>query len=246
MAKNDKYRSRDHHGYWETIKTLPTFQAKLEYTWENWNVQILAVAFVIVLVSSVVISNVANRQNVYLNGDFVNVLIADQTEEYEDGYLDRAFLQDHLQVDPAEKLTMTYTANLILDLNPSSDTNAFTSSDNSDSTSSSITRLDAHVMAGEVDYFFMTQNVVNWIHNRYGEALLDLSTFLTEDELALYADRLVYAADGAPIAIDISGSEIISKMGIVAESPVCFAWFVYVEETEHMRPFFDFVLSTLP
>ena len=82
MAKNNRYRTRVYHGYWETINSLPDFRTKVEYTWENWNVQILAVAFVIVLVSSVIISNVMNYENVYLNGDFINVLLVQEAEGY--------------------------------------------------------------------------------------------------------------------------------------------------------------------
>ena len=124
MAKNNKYRSRDYHGYWETIKSLPDFRTKVEYTWENWNVQILAVAFVIVLVSSVIISNVMNYENVYLNGDFINVLLVQEAEGYEEDYLQRAFIQDYLQADPKEELIIKYTADLILDLNSDSSANA--------------------------------------------------------------------------------------------------------------------------
>ena len=246
MAKNNKYRSRDDHGYWETVNQLPTLGAKIEYTWDNWHVQILAVAFLIVLIVSVVVTNAVNHKNVYLHGDIVNILITDQLDSYEEGYLDRAFIRDHLQADPAEEWVMTYTGDLILDLNPNSDINALTSSDNSNASTSTITRLDAHVMAGEADYFILTENVIKWIHSRYGETFLDLRTFLTEEELAQYADRLVYAAGNVPVAIDLTGSEIIEKMGMVAESSVCFSWFAYVEEAEHMRPFFDFVMSTLP
>lgn len=246
MGKNDKYRSRDHHGYWETIKSLPDFKTKVEYTWENWNVQILAVAFLIFLVSSVMISNIMNHENVYLNGDFINVLLVQEAEEYEEDYLQRAFIQDYLQADPKEELIIKYTADLLLELDSDSAANAMIGGDNSNSTSSTITKLDAQIMSGEVDYFFMTRSVVHWLHSRYGETFLDLSTFLTEDELSQYADRLIYALDGTPIAIDLTGSEIISKMGIVAESEVCFSWFAFVEETERMRPFFDFVMGTLP
>ena len=246
MAKNNKYRSRDYHGYWETIKSLPDFRTKVEYTWENWNVQILAVAFVIVLVSSVIISNVMNYENVYLNGDFINVLLVQEAEGYEEDYLQRAFIQDYLQADPEEELIIKYTADLILDLNSDSGANAMIGGDNSNSTGSTITKLDAQIMSGEVDYFFMTRSVVHWLHSRYGETFLKLDTFLTEEELVKYADRLIYDEGGAPIAIDLTGSEIITKMGIAAESSLCFSWFAFVEETEHMRPFFDFVMSTLP
>lgn len=246
MAKNNKYRSRDYHGYWETIKSLPDFRTKVEYTWENWNVQILAVAFVIVLVSSVIISNVMNYENVYLNGDFINVLLVQEAEGYEEDYLQRAFIQDYLQADPKEELIIKYTADLILDLNSDSGANAMIGGDNSNSTGSTITKLDAQIMSGEVDYFFMTRSVVHWLHSRYGETFLNLGTFLTEEELVKYADRLIYDEGGAPIAIDLTGSEIITKMGIAAESSLCFSWFAFVEETEHMRPFFDFVMSTLP
>lgn len=236
MSKQKKYRSRDYHGYWETIKTLPTLQAKWEYTWENWNVQILSVAFIIVFVSSVAISNYRNNIPVYLHGAFVNILTVDQAEDQSD-YLDQAFLHDYLGLPEDENITMSYSSNMLLDLSGNTEI--------SESSYNTIAKLDANIPSNEIDYFLMTDNVVTWIHGRYGEAFLDLREFLTAEELELYADRLRYTQDGIPVAIDITDTEIVRKLGLIGESPICLAWCVYIEDATHMRPFFDFIMGSV-
>lgn len=238
MSKQKKYTSADDHPYWETVKQLPTFQAKVEYTFENWWFQILSVVFIIVLISSVAISNYVNNIPSYLSGAYINMLTVDEMETYEKDYLDRAFLHDYLGIPENERITMPCYDELPLALEGSSAT--------SEMVYNSITRLDAQIPANMLDYFVMTEDLVNWMCARYGDMYLDLREFLTEDELALYADRLRYTIDGIPVAIDISDSPLLADMCFTADKPVCFAWFAYVKKTENMRPFFDFLMSTLP
>lgn len=236
MAK--KYRSHDDHPYWETVKRLPTLRAKVEYTWENWNVQILATAFIIVLISSVLITNLTQNVPDYLTGAYINMLSVDESEDYQADYLDQVFLRDYLGYPETEKLSMPYSANMPLDLTEGSAL--------AELNHNTITRLDAQIPSNELDYFVMTEDVVLWIHERYGAAFMDLRDFLTAEELELYADRLRYTRDGVPIAIDITDSTLLAEMCLTADKPVCFSWFAYVKNQDRMRPFFDFLMTTLP
>ena len=238
MGKNNKYRSHDDHPYWETVKRLPTLRKKVEYTWENWRVHILGVAFLIVLISSVAISNFVNNVPSYLTGAYVNLLLIDQHETYEEDYLDRVFLHDHLGLPEGQRITMRQVTDMPLDLSGESDS--------SELTNNTITRLDGMLPSNELDYFIMTEDLVNWLYTRYGTPLMDLREFLTAEELELYAHRLRYTKSGVPVGIDISDSPLLAQMCFTADKPVCFAWFNYVEQKEHMRPFFDFLMSTLP
>jgi hypothetical protein len=92
----------------------------------------------------------------------------------------------------------------------------------------------------------MTENLVEWLYKRYGTPLMDLWEFLTPAELTKYADRLRYTNSGIPVAIDVSDSPLLAEMYLTADKPVCFAWFNYTKQTDRMRPFFDFLMSTLP
>lgn len=233
-----KYRSADDHPYWETVKRLPTFQAKVEYTWENWRVHILGVVFLIVLVSSVAIPNYVNNIPSYLTGAYVNLLLVDQHENYQEDYLDRAFLYDHLGISEDQRLTMRCVTDMPLDLSGASDS--------SELSTNTMTRLDGMLPSNELDYFVMTEDLINWIYTRYGTPLMDLREFLTAEELELYADRLRYTQTGVPVALDISDSSLLAQMCFTADQPVCFSWFNYVKQTDHMRPFFDYLMSTLP
>ena len=238
MGKNDKYRSRDDHPYWETVKRLPTFQAKVEYTWENWRVHILGVAFIIVLVSSLAISNFVNNIPSYLSGAYVNLLTVEGSTSLPSDHLNQVFLREQLGIDENERITMKCTTEMPLDLEGGTVT--------SEMTYNTITRLDGMIPSNEFDYFVMTTDLVKWLYNRYGTPFMDLREFLTADELELYADRLYYTQSGIPVGIDITDSHMLAEMNFVADKPVCFVWFNYVKQTDHMRPFFDYVMSTLP
>ena len=63
--------------------------------------------------------------------------------------------------------------------------------------------------------------------------------------MELYADRLHYSPAGIPTGIDITGTEIIQKLGLVSSEPIHLVWCKYVEDPSHMRPFFDFLMGTL-
>ena len=237
MEKKKKYRSADDHPYWETVKRLPSFRAKVEYTWENWRVHILGVAFIIVLISSLAISNYVNNIPSYLTGAYVNLLLIDQHDTYREDYLDQAF-HDHLGLPEDQRITMECFTDMTLDFSGMSDS--------AELTNNTITRLDGMLPSNMLDYFVMTEDAVDWIYTRYGAPLMDLREFLTAEELELYADRLRYTKSGIPVGIDITDSPLLAEMCFTADQPVCFAWFNYVEQKDHMRPFFDYLMSSLP
>ena len=238
MAKNNKYRSVDDHPYWETVKRLPTFRAKVEYTWENWRVHILGVAFMIVLIGSIAISNHTSNTPSYLTGAYINLVQVTSSDEYREDYLDQAFLFDYLGLPQDQDITMRCVTNMILDLSGESSA--------SELSNNTITRLDGMLPSNEFDYFFMTEDLLDWLYTRYGTPLMDLREFLTAEELELYADRLRYTKTGIPVGIDISDSPLLAEMCLTADKPVSFAWFNYTKQIDHMRPFFDYLMSTLP
>lgn len=236
MSKQKKYRSRDYHSYLETLKALPTLQAKWEYTWDNWYALIVGMALLIFFIITMAVSIYNNSAPVYLNGEFVNIVSSDQAEQYQEDYLEQAFLRDYLAIPEDDRTVITYSKNLLLDFGD--DTEAATTNYNT------INQINVHMAAHEVDYFLMTDNVIDILNEHY-EAFLDLREFLTEEEMVLYGDRLRYTQENVPIAIDVSDSKILANMNMVADAPVCFSWFAYVEDVDHMRPFFEFLMSTL-
>ena len=236
MSKQKKYRSRDYHSYLETVKALPTLQAKWEYTWDNWYALIVGMALLIFFIITMAVSIYNYSAPVYLNGEFVNIVSSDQAEQYQEDYLEQAFLRDYLAIPEDDRTVITYSKNLLLDFGD--DTEAATTNYNT------INQINVHMAAHEVDYFLMTDNVIDILNEHY-EAFLDLREFLTAEELELYADRLRYTQDGIPVAIDITDTEIVRKLGLIGESPICLAWCVYIEDATHMRPFFDFIMGSV-
>ena len=237
MGKNNKYRSADDHPYWETVKRLPTFRAKVEYTLENWWIHMAGAAILIFIIGSVIVASFTNNIPTYLSGAYVNLYRLDTAPETASDYLDRTFLLEELGISEDEKITMRCVTDMVLDLDGSASV--------SELTYNTITRLDGMIPSNEFDYFIMTSYLVKWLYERYGETFLDLRKFLTEEELELYNDRLYYTKDGIPVGIDISDSTLLADMYFSSDQPVCFVWFNFVKKTDNMRPFFDFVMSTL-
>lgn len=229
-----KYRSRDYHGYLETVKTLPTWKEKLEYTWDNWKVLMIAIAFGIFFVVTMGVSIYNNSAPIYLNGEFVNVLSTDQALTYEEDYLDQAFLREYLGFSEDDRTRMLYNANLMLDFGDDSEA--------ASTNYTTLTQVDLHMAAHEVDYFLTTEKTIEILDERY-EAFWDLRDLLTDEMLERYADRLCYNETGIPVGIDITGSEIIEKMGLVAAEPVCLCWCIYQQDTSRILSFAEFILA---
>lgn len=230
-----KYRSRDYHGYWETIKTLPTLQAKWEYTWDNWSALIIGVLFGIFFLVTMGISIYRNSAPDYLSGTCVNIVSSADVIGYQEDYLEQTFLREYLGIPESDRTVISFSANTLLDV---SDTEAISNS------YEMLNALDARMAAHEIDYFVLPESLVNFFEQRY-EAYVDLSTLLTPEEMEKYADRIYYTEMGIPAGIDITGTEFVTKMGLVCSEPIHIAFSVYVEDTTHIRNFFDFVMGSL-
>ena len=230
-----KYRSRDYHGYLETIKTLPTLQAKWEYTWENWSALIVGILFLLFFIITMGISFYRNSAPIYISGTCVNVVSSEDVIGYQENYLEQAFLREYLGIPESDRTIISFSDNILLDV----------SNDDAITTSyEMLNALDAQMAAHEIGYFVIPESLVNFFEQRY-EAYVDLSTLLTPEEMEKYADRIYYSESGIPAAIDITGAEFATKMGLVSSEPIHIAFCVYVEDMTHIRNFFDFVMGSV-
>ena len=230
-----KYRSRDYHGYLETIKTLPTLQAKWEYTWENWSALIVGILFLLFFIITMGISFYRNSAPIYISGTCVNVVSSEDVIGYQENYLEQAFLREYLGIPESDRTIISFSDNILLDV----------SNDDAITTSyEMLNALDAQMAAHEIGYFVIPESLVNFFEQRY-EAYVDLSTLLTPEEMEKYADRIYYSESGIPAAIDITGAEFVNKMGLVSSEPIHIAFCVYVEDMTHIRNFFDFVMGSV-
>lgn len=230
-----KYRSRDYHGYLETLKTLPTLQAKWEYTWDNWSALIVGAALVIFFIVTMGVSIYQNSAPIYISGHCVNVVSSEDVIGYEADYLERAFLREYLGIPESDRTVISFSDNTLLDV---SNDDAITT------TYEMLNALDAYMAAHEIGYFVLPESLVNFFEQRY-DAYVDLSTLLTPEEMEQYAERIYYTETGVPAAIDITGTEFSTKMGLVSSEPIHIAFCVYVEDVTHIRSFFDFVMGSV-
>lgn len=230
-----KYRSRDYHEYWKTVKSLPTLQAKWEYTWDNWSALIVGVALVLFFIVTMGISWYRNSAPIYISGACVNVVSSEDVVTYEQDYLEQTFLREYLGIPESDRTVIEFMDNFLLDV---SNDDAITT------TYEMLNALDAYMAAHEIGYFVIPESLINFFEQRYG-AYVDLTTLLTPEEMELYADRIYYTETGVPAAIDITGTEFSEKMGLVCSEPIHIAFCVYVEDMTHVRTFFDFVMGSV-
>ena len=230
-----KYRSRDYHSYWETVKSMPTLQAKWEYTWDNWSALIVGVAFVIFFFITIGISWYQNSAPEYLSGTCVNVVSSEDILTYQADYLEQAFLREYAGIPEDDRTVISFTDNILLDI---SDDDAIAA------TYEMLNALDAQMAGHEIGYFLVPESLVNFFEQRY-DAYVDLRTLLTEEEMDKFADRIYYTETGIPAAVDITGTEFVSKMGLICSEPIHIAFCVYAEDMTHVRTFFDFIMGSL-
>lgn len=229
------YRSRDYHGFLETIRSLPTCQAKAEYIWEYYKYPIIGVIVGIVFIVSMVVTIYKNSAPVYLNGDYINVMVNTFSDTYDEDYLNKALLYDYLGMPEDTRTRTLYTDSLTL---MPEDTSGDYASDNYNT----YNMLTVHLAGHETDYFLLTENVVDYIQMQF-ECLVDLREFLTEEELEQYEDRLCYTSDGIPVGFDISDTQFVTDMNLVATDRIYLSWIVYSENQENFRPFFNFIMD---
>ena len=230
-----KYRSRDYHEYWKTVKSLPTLQAKWEYTWDNWSALIVGVALVLFFIVTMGISWYRNSAPIYISGACVNVVSSEDVVTYEQDYLEQAFLREYLGIPESDRTVIEFMDNILLDV---SNDDAITT------TYEMLNALDAYMAAHEIGYFVIPESLINFFEQRYG-AYVDLTTLLTPGEMELSADRIYSTETGVPAAIDITGTEFSEKMGLVCSEPIHIACSVYVEDMTHVRTFLDFVMGSV-
>lgn len=229
-----KYKSRNDHGYLETVKSLPTLKRKIEYTLSYHGLLIVGIIAGIIIIISMSVSIYRNSAPVYLRGDYLNVYALDDLGALNNTYLEDTFLHDYLGLDEKDRTRILYNSGYSVDIEEMEGTGAVSSYE-------TVQILAAHMATQDVDYYLLTEKAVDYMYAC--DALMDMRDFLTEEEMELYADRLVYTIEGIPVGVDVSDSHIIKNMGLSAADPIYLAWFTNSAQPEHFRPFFDYVMN---
>lgn len=232
-----KYKSRNDHNYWETVKSLPTLKRKIEYTLTYYGLLIAAVVFGIIFIVSFGISIYKNSAPIYLSGDYLNVYALDELGAYQNTYLEDTFLRDYLGIPEDDRTRILYNTSYTVDIESMTGASAVSSYE-------TVQLLAAHMAAKEVDYYLLTEDTVDYMDSC--AALMDLREFFTEEEMEIYAERLCYTSLGTPVGINVTDSHIIKNMGLSCTSDIYLCWFNNSERTDHFRPFFDYVMNYQP
>jgi len=234
-----KYKSRNDHDYLETVKSLPTLKRKIEYTLSYYGLLIAGVVFGLIFVISFGIAQYRNSAPIYLCGDYINVYAIDELGAYENTYLEDTFLRDYMGIPESDRTRILYNAGYTIDMELMSD-GAAGALDGYNTTQ----LLGAHMAAKDVDYYLTTEEAIDFLHAC--AALWDLREFFTEEEMALYADRICYTSTGVPVGIRVTDSHIIKNMGLSSPDEIYLAWFNNSDRKDNFRPFFDYVLNYQP
>ena len=229
----NKIRSRDDHDFLATVRSMPTFKAKVDYIWYYYNIHIIVTVAVLAMAISIGMAVYRNTAPVYLTGFGVNVFTNQQAPEYQPDYQEQAILRDYLQLPEDDRTVISFTSDLLLEYDKES---GQTDLDGGQA----LSILDVRFAAGEIDYLLISENIVD-IFVKRNDCIADLSQILTPEEMEKYESRLCYSSDGVARGIDISDTEMVRKMGLTAPGPIYLAFSSYPGQPEHLHPFFEFL-----
>lgn len=209
------------------LKTM-TFKEKVEHIWTNFKEWILIFAGVFVLLVAYIVTLLTNQQPV-LSGYLLNVELSEAGHSY--------ITEDYFssiggtKKQNVQMLSGAYVENAT---GQTVETNYAV-----------MTQLAGVISAEAMDFL---------LSDKYGmelgismEVYMDLSNFLTDEELTQWKDKLIYAkAEGTdyayPVAIDISETAF-AKEHIKTKAPVYIGFIENTPHKENCRSFWEFLLN---
>ena len=199
----------------DTLSSM-TLPKKLDHLWTYYKESLFAVFLVVVIIAVICTAVVQSGKETLISGIAANVYLSEGLQEHlTEGYLARLGAQTHQQ---AYLEQIRFSAPEGYDLEGSS-------------LESSLSVL-VMAGAGNLDYLLLDTFALEQFMEQ--QILLDLSAFLTPEELALWESRLVrvtYEETGATaiVAVDISSLPLVQQE-TVSDGPVFFA---LCESTPH-------------
>ena len=193
-----------------------TLPQKLDHLWTYYKESLFAVFLVVVIIAVICTAVVQSGKETLISGIAANVYLSEELQEYlTAGYLDKTSAEANQQ---AYLEQIQFAAPEAYDLEGSS-------------LESSLSVL-VMAGAGNLDYLLLDTFALEQFMEQ--QILLDLSAFLTPEELSLWESRLVrvtYEETGATaiVAVDISSLPLVQQE-TVSDGPVFFA---LCESTPH-------------
>ena len=153
----------------ELLKGLP-LRAKAVHLWHYYKWYTLALLMVVLYIISTIIAYI-DTSNCILNGYFLNVTGSPYSlAELSENYL------------PADSDETVYIDTMLFTSDPSAE--------NASSIYENFQNLIAKAHAGDLDFVVVDDEAINQLI--YSEFFPDLTTFLTQEQLSVYAGRLLY------------------------------------------------------
>lgn len=209
------------------LKTM-TFKEKVEHIWTNFKEWILIFAGVFALLVGYIVTLLTNQQPI-LSGYLLNIELSEAGHSY--------ITEDYFSsIGGTKKQTIELQSGAYVENAKGQmvETNYVV-----------MNQLASIISAESMDFL---------LSNKYGmelaismEVYMDLSDFLTEEELVQWKDKLIYAqAEGTdyafPVAIDISETAF-AKEHIKTKAPVYIGFIDNTPHRENCRSFWEFLLS---
>lgn len=186
-----------------------TWAEKKQHIWMYYKIPILAVIFLVILISSVTY--------MYIMNDYENVFYTVIVDGRMDGISEKKDpltlgFTEYLGIDgKSERVyfdnnyTLTYTNAL--------DQDPFVSAE----------KLQTQIATGSIDALITNRNIINGFSKDDETSLLNLSLLLTEEEFKAIEDHIIYYTlkDGTriPNAVSLAGTKVVDEFGLTVEDP---------------------------
>ena len=209
------------------LKTM-TFQEKVKHIWTNFKEWILIFAGIFALLVAYIVTLLTNQQPL-LSGYLLNVELSGAGRSYicEDYFAS-------LGGAKKEKVDLVSGAYMEKPAGQAIETNYAVT-----------TQLAAVVSSQSLD--FLLSDEVGMKLGISMELYMDLREFLTEEELELWKDKLIYAQpegsnDAFPVAVNIAETAF-AKANINTKKPVYLGFVDNTPHKENCRSFWEFLLN---
>lgn len=207
------------------------FHDKMEHFWEYYGKMALFVAVCLAVVLTIVITGVINvNTEVIVSGATVNVDLSLEGADY----VSEGFYQTH----KTEGRQRVDYSNVYM--------YAEGTTDNIEHTYDTIQGVVAQVGAKELDYLIMDEIGFGFLVGH--EIFMDLNEFFTQEELAAFGDKIIYAQEEnsekqVPLAINISDCEFLKENAQIKNQTVYFSPIVNTTRKDTCKEFLNYILD---
>lgn len=196
---------------------------RISHIWEYYKLTFIVIVVLIAATVSLVQAQIEAKKDMIISGAFINSATTEKGYDYlSDDYW------GFKGSDKNRRIAITTCIQL-------TDKKGNFTSDSAQN----VSKIDTFIVGQVHDYYILDQHALSFLDDR--EYLLDLSTVLSEDQMDVWKDRLVYNKQNICIAIDLTDSKFVKEFGLSCTS--YFSGVCNGQNLEEIPAFLEYIIG---